>query len=203
MGAAAGSAGDGRSKKRPGVEEQRSNIVRAATALFAQRGARSVSIAQICARADVSRPTFYRCFADKAALVETLYEEAVNTHVGAVLHRSSLSDPVQLRAGMETMLEAIFERAELAQMLFIESADPASPAAQIIDKDFDYAATVLARDLRRRGTGAPSKTYLKAVMAAVQWIVQDAIRRGCTPKARREATDAACQLVIDTLGSGG
>jgi len=64
---------DGRSKKRPGPAAQRNIILDAAVDLFVERGTSGVSISEICARADVGRQTFYRCFEDKPALLDHLY----------------------------------------------------------------------------------------------------------------------------------
>ncbi len=88
---------DGRSKKRPGVEEQSAIVTKAAVTLFAENGVRGVSIAQICAQAEVSRPTFYRCFEDKDALVSRIYEESVNAYVETFLAGSHLQDTKQLK----------------------------------------------------------------------------------------------------------
>ena len=190
---------DGRSKKRPGIDEQRAIISRAAVSLFSAQGAKSVSIAQICEQANVSRPTFYRCFPDKSALVETIYEEAVDIHIRPILEGGDLNNPTQLRAGLDAMFEAIFDRADYALLVFREAGDRSSPAADIVEQAFDRAATVLARDLRKQRGSAPSPTYLKAVMAAMQWLAQDAINKGLTPRARKEAGEAAYELVLNTL----
>lgn len=196
MGAAAGNT-DGRSKKRPGVAEQGAIIMQAAVTLFAENGVRAVSIAQICARADVSRPTFYRCFEDKDALVSQLYEDSVNAFVDNFLSSAQLRNAEQLRHLLDELLDSIFEQSELAQLVFRESSDPDSPAARIIDEAFEHAADVMTSD--RPAAGAPSRVYLKSVMAAVQWIVQDAIRKGLTESSKAEAKSAAFTLVSRVL----
>src|SRR5438874_9529022 len=48
-------------------------LVRAATALFLERGLESVSIDEITRSAGVAKGSFYRYFADKTALVEHLF----------------------------------------------------------------------------------------------------------------------------------
>ena len=191
---------DGRSKKRPGVEEQREIISAAAVELFAEKGTKSVSIAQICAHADVSRPTFYRCFPDKEALLARIYEEAIDIHTRPVLF-SSLDDPEAMASRIQDMLDAIFSRAQLARLVFVESSDPGSPASDIVEANFENTARVLARELRKRSGSAPSPVYLKSVMAAVQWIVHDAIQKGLTPKAKRDAFEATYALVMKTLAA--
>ena len=198
MGNPAGS--DGRSKRRPGVDEQRGIILDAAVELFAASGTRAVSIARICDHADVSRPTFYRCYADKDALVAAIYEDAVNAPVQTLLLRARLNEPGELKSGIDQMLEGIFEQAPLARLMFIEANDPTSPAAHIVDRAFEKAADGLARDLKRLGAEVPSRTYLKSVMAAIQWIAFDAIRKGLSRRDIAGAKQAAYDLIVRALG---
>lgn len=195
MGASAGQT-DGRSKKRPGVEEQRAIIMQAAVSLFAEQGVRASSIAQICARAEVSRPTFYRCFEDKDALVSRMYENSVNAFVENFLGTARLGDQEELHHQLDDLLDSIFEHSELAQLVFRESSDPDSPAARIIDDAFEHAAEVMTKGARGY---TPTRVYLKSVMAAVQWIVQDAIRKGLTETNKSEAKSAAFTLVSRVL----
>jgi AcrR family transcriptional regulator len=199
MGALARNSIDGRGKKRPGVEEQSVIIMKTAVTLFADTGVRAVSIAQICALAQVSRPTFYRCFDDKDALVARIYEDSVNAHVEGFLITGHLQDSKKLRARLDELLESIFQHSQLAQLVFIESSDPDSPAARIIDNAFEHAADVMTGNSTRKGHNMPSRVYLKSIMAAVQWIVQDAIRKGLTKTTRAEAKDAAFALVSNAL----
>jgi AcrR family transcriptional regulator len=202
MGQAVGTAGttvDGRKKKRPGVAEQGVIIVKAAVTLFAESGVRAVSIAQICAQAEVSRPTFYRCFVDKDALVEHIYEESVNTYVEGFLASAHLRDTKKLKVLLDDLLESIFENSQLALLVFIESSDPDSPAARIIDRAFEHAADVMTGTSGGSHTPEHSRVYLKSIMAAVQWIVQDAIRKGLTTSTKEEAKAAAFTLVSRAL----
>ena len=190
---------DGRSKKRPGVEEQSAIITKAAVTLFADKGVRAVSVAQICTRAHVSRPTFYRCFDDKDALVSRIYEESVNAYVERFLTNSHLQDNKNLKTRLDDLLESIFEHSQLAQLVFLESSDPGSPAARIIDSAFEHAADVMTGQSAGKSDDKPSRIYLKSIMAAVQWIVQDAIRKGLTRATIEDAKSAAFTLVSKVL----
>ena len=190
---------DGRSRRRPGVEQQRESILRTAVSLFADAGTRNVSIAQICAAAEVSRPTFYRCYADKDALVADIYAEAVATPSTDFQLRANLHDPDSLREQLDALFERIFDNADIARVIFVEASDPGSPAAKIVEEGFARAARTLARDLKKSGATPPSTTYLKSVMAAVQWLVHDAIRKGLDARSRTEAKEAAYRLVVNAL----
>jgi AcrR family transcriptional regulator len=198
---AAGAAPDGRSRKRPGVAGQRSKLVDAAVDLFSEHGSTNVSIGALCRHADVSRPTFYRCFDDKDALLAAIYEEAVDAHVAGMLIRGRIGDASRLREELDRMLDGIFDNAALARLVFRESADPSSGAAAIVDRAFERAARELARGLARGGQEKPSSVYLKSLMAAIQWLVNDAIVKGLAPRHRRQAKDAVFTLVSRALAS--
>ncbi|MEP5568869.1 MAG: TetR/AcrR family transcriptional regulator [Halioglobus sp.] len=188
---------DGRRKKRPGLEVQRRHILEAAVDLFGKRGSRAVSISQLCAAANVSRPTFYKCFADKEALIYALYEEAVNQPVQRMLAAGmsgNESEEDGLKASLDLLFDSIFEQARYAQLVFMESNDPASPAFHIVNDAFERVAGRMMKAAVKRGREKPSRVYLKSLMAANQWIVMDAIRKGPSAKARREAKAAAWQL---------
>jgi len=195
----AGSGPDGRSKKRPGVEEQSAIIMQAAVALFAEAGVSPVSIAQVCHRAGVSRPTFYRCFNDKDALVSRIYEESVNAFVETFLVDVRRRESRKLKEQLERLLDSIFGQSQLARLVFRESSDPDSPAARIIDHAFEHAADSMLEQSRRKHGDQPSRVFLKSIMAAIQWIVQDAIRKGLTEDSRAEAKAAAFALVSKVL----
>jgi len=179
------------------VEEQSAIIMLAAVGLFSEEGVSPVSIARICQRAGVSRPTFYRCFEDKDALVARIYEESVNAFVETFLIDAGARSARQLKQQLDDLLESIFAQSQLAQLVFRESSDPDSPAARIIDRAFDRAAEAMSANAgnRRRHLAI----YLKAVMAAVQYIVQDAIRKGLTEDSKAEAKSAAFALVSKVL----
>lgn len=187
---------DGRSKSRPGVDEQRRLILEGAASLFAERGSRAVSIAQICDHVGVSRPTFYRCFADKDQLVDELYQLAVGGPVElnmlSLLRRGGDVDGT--REGLETLADDIFAHGTLAKLIFVESADPSSPAYGIVQRSFDATAKEIEDWYCQRKLVAPSRTLLKATMVAAQWIVHDAITRGLSPKNKREAKAALWEL---------
>ena len=102
------------------------------------------------------------------------------------------------RHGIETSLcqlfDNIFDHAAVAGLVFAESGDPSSPASVIIDRAFDRVATAMQKSIAKKRSKKPSKPFLKSMMAASQWVVHDAIRKGLTSKHRREAKAAACEI---------
>jgi AcrR family transcriptional regulator len=192
---------DGRRKKRPGIEQQKNSIIKAATALFSEHGSKAVSISQICLLADITRPTFYRCFEDKDALLEELYQSAVSKAVDDMLQQNpfTAANAIQIKIAIEQVYETIFKQAKLADLLFREASDPNSPAYSIINNAFERISMALLEALHiEQDTGQQStghhKVYLKALMAANQWIVHDAIIKGLSEEDKQQAKQASWMM---------
>ena len=166
-------------------------------------GTRVVSISDICERANVSRPTFYRCFEDKAALVHSLYQDAVNRPIEEIILEqlpARGADKAWLRGSLDAVFDAIFAQHRMALWLYTESSDRTSMAYEIIDGTFEQAATLLESWLFPAGCAPPhARTVFKSVMAACQWIARDAMERELTPEARDNAKRAAWVLVEGVL----
>ncbi len=187
---------DGRSKPRPGVDAQRDIIVDAALVLFAERGT-GVSIGDICVAAKVSRPTFYRCFADRDALVQQLYDEAfagpLQLNLAAVLTESPTAEGV--RAELDAMVERVAERPDVAAFVLAESADVRSPAWAVVRASWDAAADRIAAWYDAHGVAAPSRPALLGIMAACQYVLHEAVRVGAEPAVLTAAKQAMWELV--------
>ena len=184
-------------KRRPGVDEQRRIIEEAAVRLFVEQGSSAAGVSSICAAAGVSRPTFYRCFDDKDALIARIYDSAVNDHVQvnlAAVLKEGLS-PADMRIELDVMVDRILERPAMAAFLFVESSDQRSPAHRIVLGAFDDAARRIEAWYHDRGLAPPMRTTLKATMVACQWIVHDATQDELTPKRRAETRSAMWDLV--------
>lgn len=195
---------DGRRKRRPGLEEQKRIIVEAAVGLFVERGSRGVSISEICAAADVSRHTYYRCFDDKSDLLAYVYEQVANQYVEQIIF-SDLPKGGAVDAWMtdaiDEVVDAVFEEAAMAQFIFVEYGDPTSPAYRVISDVFDRSAERLQAWLSRHYRVRASRLFLKSIMASVQWILLETMRAGLTDKSRREAKEAAWQVASSAFAS--
>ena len=196
---------DGRSKKRPGLAQQRRSLLEAAVELFSQQGSRAVSISQICSLANISRPTFYRCFKDKDALIYALYQESVKQPVKEIMLKGLAGGKVDqhwIKTSLEQLFDAIFANARFAELVFMESNDPASPAYAIVNQAFDQVANVMEQAISNNTGHKPSRIFLKSQMAACQWIVHDAIRKGLDENTRQQAKAAAWELAQSVFAVG-
>jgi AcrR family transcriptional regulator len=74
--------------------ERRSQLVRAASRLFAERGFRAVSMEDLAAEAGVSGPAVYRHFASKEALLADLLVDVSQQLLEGGLQRAKESPPI-------------------------------------------------------------------------------------------------------------
>lgn len=192
-----------RGRRRPGVEEQRRLILEAAVELFAARGSGAASVSDICKAARVSRDTYYRCFADKDALVSHLYQTSVNDHMLAVINASDLdySDQQWLHKVFDQTIDAILDQHKVAQFLFIEAADPNSYAYMVINDAYDKVAQRMQNWCKTRYGRTPSPEFFKSLLVASQWLVHNAIIQGLDPKHVEAAKQAAEQLFYGAFNS--
>ena len=188
---------DGRAKPRPGIEQQRRLIVEASTALFAERASAAVSVLEICAAADISRPTFYRCFANKEELLAYVYEIAVDRYVDQIVLRElPVSGDIEawIWQAVDRIVDGVLEQPAMARFVFVEYGDPTSPVRDLINDAFARSAEVLVASIHEVYGDSPSRLYLKSLMASVQWTLFETLRAGPTAARRREAKLAIWQI---------
>lgn len=187
---------DGRSRPRPGVDAQREGIVEAALAVFAERGT-NVSIGELCRAAQVSRPTFYRCFADRDALLRELNDRVLTgplqLNLAAVLTESPTAEGV--RAELDAMVERVTARPDLAAFVLAESSDVRSPAWSMARTSWEDASDRIVSWYEARGVSPPSRPALLGAMAACQYVLHDAVRAGAGATAVEQAKRAMWELV--------
>jgi len=190
-------------KTRPGVDQQRETICAAAVALFVDKGLSAASVSEICREAAVSRDTFYRCFSDKDALVEHFYQTSVNAHIERVVDswRLDYADPVWVHEVSNQTIDAILKEHTVAQFLFVESADPRSPAYAAIRKAYLHAIERMQQWCRDNGKEVPSTELLYSLLVATQWLVHNAIVEGMKPRHVVKAKAAAEQLIFALFSS--
>ena len=131
-------------------QERRRQIIGAAKAVFADSGYHGASINAIIERAQIARGTFYLYFESKAAVFDSILDQAM-ADLRARIHRIEVLDPkapapqVQLRAQVVAALDYIVRDRPLAMLLLSAGHTPDAEAAERLDQFFGEI-----RDLLRR-----------------------------------------------------
>jgi AcrR family transcriptional regulator len=132
--------------------ERRRQILAAAKAVFAEAGYHGASIHAIIERAEIARGTFYLYFASKAAVFDSILEQAL-ADLRSKIHRIDVDTPnalapqVQLRTQLVATLEYIVKDRPLATMLLSSGQTPDVEAAERIEQFYAEVRDLLRRAL--------------------------------------------------------
>jgi AcrR family transcriptional regulator len=131
-------------------QERRRQIMAAAKGVFAEAGYHGASIHAIIERAQIARGTFYLYFESKAAVFDSILDQAM-ADLRARIHRIEVEDKnapapqIQLREQVMATLQYIVRDRPLATLLLSAGHTPDAEAAERLDQFFAEV-----RDLLRR-----------------------------------------------------
>lgn len=102
--------------------EQHTKLLDFATQLFADKGFAATTVAQIIAKAGMSRRTFYEHFVDLRDVLAQVYERAADVGFTLVAHQGRAeTDPLaQVRAGLAAYFTVVAAYPEVARVMFQE-----------------------------------------------------------------------------------
>jgi AcrR family transcriptional regulator len=133
-------------------QERRRQILSAAKVVFAEAGYHGASIHAIIERAQIARGTFYLYFESKAAVFDSILDQAMADLRGR-LHRIEVGDPGapppqdQLRDQVIATLEYIVNDRPLATLLLSAGHTPDVDASERLDMFFTEVRDLLRRAL--------------------------------------------------------
>ncbi|MGE5407977.1 MAG: TetR/AcrR family transcriptional regulator [Syntrophothermus sp.] len=163
------------------TRHQRLRIIDALAAETAEKGYRSVTVADIVRRARIARNTFYENFRSKQdcflATLDYALEEAMRRIVDAASEVESWQGRV--RAGLGAFLGYVAEEPALARTCLVDSlsAGPESLARYEDGLQAFLPLFRLGRKVSPRGDELPA-TLEEAVAGGIFWVVYERIVRG-------------------------
>ena len=181
-------------------QERRRQIIAAAKGVFADSGYHGASINAIIERAQIARGTFYLYFESKAAVFDSILDQAM-ADLRARIHRIEVEDPkapapqVQLREQVVATLEYIVRDRPLAMLLLSAGHTPDAEAAERLDQFFGEV-----RDLLRRAfaTGMEIK-LLRKVDPELAAAAMLGMIRGVVEQLVSQPTPARVDTVVDEI----
>jgi len=152
--------------------ETRGRLIRAASALFAEKGYQNATMEDVSARADVGVGTVYNYFSSKEGLLLAVFEDATEpllVEAQAVVAEPGTDAEGALRRLLETFepLATLFDKAVLREMLAATLLQPAERVEEFATLDAKLAATIaeLLSKLAERGAIARDVDLESAAMA--------------------------------------
>lgn len=134
-------------------QERRRQIMNAAKHVFAEAGYHGASIHAIIERAQIARGTFYLYFESKAAVFDSILDQAM-TDLRARIHRIEVHDPsapppqAQLRDQVVATLDYIVRDRPLATLLLSAGHTPDAEAAERLDQFYAEVRDLLCRAMK-------------------------------------------------------
>ena len=130
--------------------ERRRQILDAAKVVFAEAGYHGASIHAIIERAQIARGTFYLYFESKAAVFDSILDQAM-AELRSRIHRIAVDDPngpapqVQLREQVVATLEYVVRDRALATILLSAGHTPEAEASERLEQFFMETRDLLKR----------------------------------------------------------
>jgi AcrR family transcriptional regulator len=131
-------------------QERRRQILAAAKAVFSDAGYHGASIHAIIERAQIARGTFYLYFESKAAVFDSILDQAM-AELRSRIHRIAVDDPnapapqVQLREQVVATLEYVVRDRALATILLSAGHTPEAEASERLEHFFAETRDLLKR----------------------------------------------------------
>jgi AcrR family transcriptional regulator len=187
------------------IESQRVRLIEALTDLAANNGLETVTIAEIVARAGVSKPTFYDHFENKDACFIAVLEAAMIEMSTRLLGSFDVETPRLERASrvLGAFLDFVVDDEDMVRIILIE-AESAGPLARKRTRDFQKLiadAFVAQREFDRESDPTlPVMSEVRgfAAVGAVVEPIRKSLREGNAATVREDLYDEL-KVVVDLL----
>jgi len=186
-------------------QERRRQILAAAKSVFADAGYHGASIHAIIERAQIARGTFYLYFESKAAVFDSILDQAL-ADLRARIHRIEVVDPaappvqVQLREQVVATLEYIVKDRALATLLLSAGHTPDVEAAERLDQFFAEMRDLLRRALESgMEIGLLRKVHPDLVSAAMLGLIRGVIEHLVRKDGEMTVDDVVNELLMVAL----
>ena len=164
-----------------GKIERRRQILDAAKQVFADAGYHGASINAIIERAQIARGTFYLYFESKAAVFDSILDEAM-AQLRSRIHRIEVEDPtaappqVQLRNQVVATLGYVVGDRALAELLLQSAHAPEAEATERLDQFYGEVRRLIVRALEQGAAiGLVRKCQPELVAGALLGMVRGVI----------------------------
>jgi AcrR family transcriptional regulator len=150
---------------------QRQRLVRGLVRTVCERGVRGLSVAEVVARAGVSRRTFYELFADIEDCLLLAFEDSIEQIAAQVTpaYESQQRWQDRVRAGLVALLELLDKDPCLSHFVFVDTLGAGRKVLERRAQMLAQLATVVdrGRDAGGAGAGPPSSLAAEGVVGSV------------------------------------
>ncbi|TSD93433.1 TetR/AcrR family transcriptional regulator [Skermania sp. ID1734] len=185
------------------AQRVRGQIVIAAGEVFADYGSHATSVTLIIKQAGISRPTFYRYFANASEPLHVLLSESDESLVNSIRTASlGATEGVDLAIRViDAYLDWARARGPILRPLFAELYDPSSPVYEHRTRAISMLRSIFVDRMVELGRPAPDPLDLDALLNACEFVVYRIARDG-QPDAETTARArlTMVRIALATLG---
>ncbi|GAA1365946.1 TetR/AcrR family transcriptional regulator [Streptomyces beijiangensis] len=171
--------------------DRRGRIMQAALELFAARSYDEVTVAEVCARAKVSKRYFYEDFTDRESLLRAVHHER-NDWLLAGIAAAAPKEPEDLEAlyrpMMTTLVQMLVEHPESARVIYINAPRMELRRRGLLRKNAELFGRLTRRAITRPRDKQGYERMLLALVAGVTEVIIDWLERGMTDDAEALVT---------------
>ncbi|MEU1981637.1 TetR/AcrR family transcriptional regulator [Nocardia sp. NPDC019395] len=155
------------------AEQVRARIVDATAEVFTRSGSRGLSVAQIIDQAGLSRPTFYRYFANATEPLNLLLDVSNTELVGGIAAAlEATGEGVELGIRLiDAYLDWARGHGPMLRPLFAELHDPASPVSAYRNTALDGIRAIVRSKFTELGRAVPGPVDLDAALYVCEYVV--------------------------------
>jgi len=200
-----GRSGEGKRASAPEEGGAKERLLVAAAQLWADRGYHSISVREICAAAEVTKPTLYYYFGSKVGLAKALLDDAADELLVGI--QRIVGETAPLREKLKGIARLVFDRSSaVPKTCRFFYASMFAPTRTGVDQYFDekippiLALTVAVfEDGRRSGeiAGVDPEFAAMLLLGALQAYVMRFVR-----KWDGDLTPALADRIVDAVLSG-
>lgn len=185
------------------AEEVRANIVAATAAVFAEHGSRGLSVALILRAAGISRPTFYRYFANTEEPLNALLEESdAQLAEGVLAALAGADDDVSIVISVvDAYLAWARARGPVLRPLFAELYDPYSVVSKHRVIALSQVKRAIVEKFAETDRIAPDSLDLDTLVNACEYLVFRAVTDDGAGDLSDDARATMIRLAVVTLGT--
>jgi AcrR family transcriptional regulator len=160
------------------AHHQRQRILNAAARVFAERGYRQASVADIVKAAAIARGRFYDHFSSKEDCFFALYDDAATSALEAVAGactETSEDFPGMVTSGIAALLSFMETDRERARACIVEGPAVGPPINERLEKVIGDFAALLRSGRGDRGAGDLPETVEETVVGGLYWLLYYAL----------------------------
>lgn len=159
-------------KTEAGQAALRERIIQSTAAVYAETGWHKLSVQAVLQHAGLSRPTFYRHFANieepLRLVISRAHQDLLDRYCGGIAPDAGLED--KMLKAVEIYLDWCEAQGGLLRPFFIELHDPLSPVSALRPQALARIAEIYTKTLQARGVEVQNQLLVELMVTGIEFL---------------------------------